>query len=97
MLNSKQRNFLRAKAHHLKPNVIIGKADINKSVIKAVNQCLNSHELIKIKFNNYKDSKDGIIVYINEETKSECVGVVGNIAIIFRQNIDIEDRIYKLD
>ena len=73
------------------------KADINKSVIKAVDQCLNSHELIKIKFNNYKDSKDDIIVHINKETKSECVGIIGNIAIIFRQNIDIEDRIYKLD
>ena len=51
MLSSKQRKFLRSKAHHLKPVVIIGKADIGDYVIKTVDECLKSHELVKVKFN----------------------------------------------
>ena len=97
MLNSRQRKFLRSKAHHLKAVVIIGRADINKSVIKTVDECLDSHELIKIKFNSHKDSKDKIINSINKSLRSECVGIIGNVAIIFRQNTEVEDQIYKLD
>ena len=97
MLSSKQRKFLRSKAHHLKPVVIIGKADINQSLIDTVGECLNSHELIKIKFNSHKESKDEFVNHISKETSSECVGIIGNTAIIFRQNIEIEEQIYKLD
>ena len=97
MLSSKQRKFLRSKAHHLKPVVIIGKADINQSLIDTVSECLNSHELIKIKFNSHKEFKDKFVNHISKETSSECVGIIGNTAIIFRQNIEIEEQIYKLD
>jgi len=97
MLSSKQRKFLRSKAHHLKPVVIIGKADIKQSLIDTVEECLNSHELIKIKFNSHKESKDEFVNHVSKETSSECVGIIGNTAIIFRQNIKIEEQIYKLD
>ena len=59
-LTSKQRKYLRSKAHHLKPVVIIGKAEFNQSIIDTVEQCLNSHELIKVKFSQHKDSKEEI-------------------------------------
>tara|TARA_Y100001970_G_C14098469_1_gene784088 strand:- start:541 stop:834 length:294 start_codon:yes stop_codon:yes gene_type:complete len=97
MLSSKQRKFLRSKAHHLKPVVIIGKADIGDYVIKTVDECLKSHELVKVKFNGHKESKHEVIDSINGQTDSECIGIIGNVAIIFRQNIEVEDQIYKLD
>ena len=97
MLTSKQRKFLKSKAHHLKPVVIIGKIEINESTIKAIDESLKAHELIKIKFNQHKDLKVQIISTINKRTNSESIGLIGNIAIIFRQNIDLEKQIYKID
>ena len=96
-LTSKQRKYLRSKAHHLKPVVIIGKAKFNQSIIDTVDQCLSSHELIKIRFAQHKDSKKEIINEINSSVDSQTVGAIGNIAIIFRQNIDLDKRIYKID
>ena len=97
MLSSKQRKYLRSKAHHLKPVVFIGKAEINNSIFKTIDECLCAHELVKVKFNNYKDTKQKIVDLINDKLDSECVGIIGNTAIIFRQNIEIDVRIYKLD
>ncbi len=96
-LTSKQRKYLRSKAHHLKPVVIIGKAKFTQSIIDTVDQCLSSHELIKIRFGQHKDSKKEIINEINSSVDSQTVGTIGNIAIIFRQNIDLDKRIYKID
>ena len=97
MLTSKQRKFLKSKAHHLKPVVIIGKIEINESTIKTIDESLKAHELIKIKFNQHKDLKVQIINTINKRTNSESIGLIGNIAIIFRQNIDLDKQIYKID
>ncbi len=96
-LSTKQRKLLKSKAHHLKPVVIIGKMDINDSVIKTVSESINSHELIKIKFNHYKDRKDEMIKIINKKTNSELVSIIGNIAIIYKQNKDINKRKYFID
>ena len=54
-LTSKQRKYLRSKAHHLKPVIIIGKTKINQSIIDTIDNALKSHELIKIKFNGRLD------------------------------------------
>ena len=96
-LTSKQRKFLRSKAHHLKPVVLIGKFKLNDSTINAIEESLNSHELIKVKFNQHKDLKKEIIYKINRKADSQSIGLIGNIAIIFRQNIDPEKRIYNID
>ena len=96
-LSSKQRKYLRSKAHHLKPVVVIGKAKFSQSVIDTVDNCLKSHELIKIRFSQHKDQKKEIIDEISSTIGSQIVGSIGNIMIIFRQNLDLDKRIYKID
>ena len=96
-LDTKKRKTLKSKAHHLKPVVIIGKTDVNDSIVKTVIESLDSHELIKIKFNHYKDRKGELIERINNKTNSELVSIIGNIAIIYKQNKDINKRKYFID
>ena len=57
MINSKERSKLRSLAHHLKPVVTVGKSGLIDGTLKSINQALDSHELIKIKFNSSKDQK----------------------------------------
>lgn len=48
-LSGKQARYLRGLGHHLKPVVMIGKDAVTDSVMKAVDEALTSHELIKVK------------------------------------------------
>lgn len=48
-LTGKQLRTLRGLGHHLKPVVMVGKAELNEQVIAATEEALDSHELIKVK------------------------------------------------
>jgi RNA-binding protein len=48
-LTGKQRRFLRAHGHKLKPLVRIGKQGLAPTVLAQVEACLVSHELVKLK------------------------------------------------
>lgn len=95
-LNSKQRKDLEKYAHNLQPVVIIGGAGVADGVIKMVDNSLTSHELIKIKFNEYKDEKKQLTDDICNKCDATLVRIIGNIAIIYRQAEKIEDRKFKL-
>jgi len=49
MLTGKQKRFLRALGHVLKPVITVGKGDISEALIKETSEALASHELIKVK------------------------------------------------
>ena len=96
-LTSKQRKYLKSQAHHLKPVLLIGKNTLDSSLIKSVDELLNHHELIKIKFNHHKSEKENFITEINNSINSETVGMIGNIAILYRQIEEVENRRYHID
>ena len=95
-LNSSQRSFLRSQAHHLESIVLIGKNGLSDGSIKMINKVLNAHELVKIKFRDYKDEKESIANQIALSSKCQVVGIIGNVAIIFRQNLDPNMRYFQL-
>ena len=49
MLTGKQKRFLRALGHALKPVVLVGKGDVSAALINETSEALASHELIKVK------------------------------------------------
>ena len=48
MLTSKQRAILRGKANTMDPVFIVGKGEIDETLIQGVKDCLDARELIKI-------------------------------------------------
>jgi RNA-binding protein len=95
-LKGSQRKYLRSQAHHLKPLVIIGKNGINQQVIGSVDLALKDHELIKVKFGEFKDVKKEMSAEIAQTSKSELIGIIGNIAIFYRQNAEPGKRKIKV-
>jgi|BarGraIncu00421A_1022006.scaffolds.fasta_scaffold13814_4 RNA-binding protein len=95
-LKGSQRKYLRSQAHHLKPLVIIGRNGINQQVIGSVDLALKDHELIKVKFGEFKEAKKEMSGEIANATKSEVVGIIGNIAILYRQHPQTEKRKIKI-
>lgn len=95
-LKGSQRKYLRAQAHHLKPLVIIGAKGVTDQLLGSVDLALKDHELIKVKFGEFKEAKKKISDEISKSTKSELVGLIGNIAILYRPNPNPEKRKIKL-
>jgi RNA-binding protein len=91
-LSGPQKTKLKSLAHHLKPVVYIGKNGLSESLIAAIDKALSDHELIKIKFVGFKDEKGSIIDSITQRTGAELVSIIGNIAILFRRNEDLEKQ-----
>ena len=93
-----QRKFLKGQAHHLKPSVQVGQKGFTDALIEALDDALTQHELIKVKFIAFKegDQKKEILEQVETATGAHVVGLIGHIAILFRQNRDPEKRKIKL-
>ena len=95
-LSSSERSFLRSQAHHLEPVVLIWKNGVTEGTIKTIDKALDSRELIKIKFREFKDEKQILSEKVAKLTNSAVVGIIGHTLIIFRQNPDLEKQIYRI-
>ncbi len=91
-LSGTQRKYLRGLAHKLRPVIQVGKNGISTELIKAVDEALNIHELIKVKFVDFKEDRKEFSQEIAERTSSETAGLIGNVAIFYRQQPDKEKR-----
>jgi RNA-binding protein len=89
-----QKKYLRGLAHGLKPVVFIGQKGDSDSVLQATDAALNTHELIKVKFIDFKEkaTKKEIIASLEQKAFCETVGVIGHMAIFYRQHRDPEKR-----
>jgi RNA-binding protein len=95
-LKGSQRKYLRGEAHHLKPLVMIGTKGVTEQLLGSVDLALKDHELIKVKFGEFKEAKKEIAAQIAQATESEVVGLIGNIAIFYRQHPQSEKRKIKI-
>ena len=87
-----QRKHLRGLAHGLRPVVQVGKNGITPDLIRAVDEALEAHELIKVKFVDFKEDRKVLSEEIGEKTSSEPVGLIGNVAIFYREQPDKDRR-----
>lgn len=92
LLTSAQRKFLRGLANRLDPVILIGKGGVTEALLNAVDEALDAHELIKIRFNGFKDEKHELIDRIARQSQAEVAGRVGHVAILYRRHEDPEKR-----
>ncbi|MEI8306505.1 MAG: YhbY family RNA-binding protein [Chloroflexales bacterium] len=95
-ITKNQRNYLRKIANPLKPTVMLGKQGFTDQIIEKIAHELDAHELIKVRFLEFKDERKQITEAILEETGSALVGLIGNVAILYRQQADPERRTIML-
>ena len=93
-LKGYQKKYLRGLVHGMKPLVFVGQKGLSSGVTQAVNASLEKHELIKVKFSDFKEKsqKKEMASVIEKQTASELVGMIGHIAIFYRQQKDPEKR-----
>lgn len=96
-MTSHQRKQLRGLAHHLDPVVMIGKQGLTDGIIAATAKALDAHELIKVRFLEFKDEKRGLTDQLAAATSSEVAGILGHVAILYKEHTDPERRTIELD
>lgn len=86
-LTPKSRQQLKARAHKLKPVILIGTNGLTPAVHKEIERALRDHELIKIRISTEdRDLKRAMHSEICETHSAEPVQLIGNIAVIYRKN-----------
>jgi RNA-binding protein len=86
MLTPKQRQFLKAEAHHLKPAVQIGKAGVTEALAQELDVMLESLELLKLKLNqNTFEDLDSVLDALTRKVDGlQHVWTIGRTILVFR-------------
>lgn len=94
-INAKQRKFLEKNAQPLSPLVQVGGAGVTEEQIKQISRLLGEHELIKIKFNEFKDEKRELSAEIAQKTEATLVRLIGNVLILYRPAEEVKNRQFE--
>ena len=88
-MTSKQRAYLMSLASTLDPIFQIGKSSLTPEITSAIEECFNTHELIKINVlkNCFDDPKE-MAYMLAERTKSQVVQVIGKKIVLYKENKD---------
>jgi RNA-binding protein len=83
-LTNAQIRDLKARAQLLKPTLKIGKEGISQQFLAALDEVLKHHELVKVKFEEFKEQKKELAPQLAEKTGSHLITRVGNVVVLYR-------------
>jgi len=89
-LTNAQIRALKAQAQQLKARLKIGKNGITPQFLAALDDALRQHELIKVKFDDFKDQKKELSPQLAEKSGSHLVSRVGNVVVLYRSKPILE-------
>ena len=93
-LTGKQNRYLRGLGHKLNPYVMIGKHHLSEDVIRATEEALDNHELIKVKIQEgCLEDRKTVAAELASSTHSVVVQVLGTTFLLYRQS---EDKLISL-
>ena len=90
--STKQIAYLRGLGQRLEPLVHIGQAGLTDALLASVNQALDGHELVKVKFDAQKEEKKLLAPELAQRTSSVLVQRVGHVVVLYRQQADPAKR-----
>ncbi len=97
MLTGKQRSYLKGLANGISPAASIGKAGLTENVVRAIDDYLSVHELIKcsIQEGSELDPKE-VCNELAENLHAEFVQAIGRRFVLYRRAKEPEKREIRL-
>jgi RNA-binding protein len=83
-LTNAQVRDLKAQAQRLKATLKVGKEGLSPQFLAALDEALKHNELIKVKFDEFKEQKKELSPQLAEQSSSHLVTRVGNVAVLYR-------------
>ena len=87
-LNNAQIRKLKGMAQRMDASLKVGKQGLSDGFIKTLNEELERHELVKLKFVEFKDQRKELAPQLAERTQSHLVTLLGNVVVLYRRNPD---------
>ena len=94
-LTSRQRKVLEKHAQPLAAAVQVGQGGLSPEVVNHIQSVMNTKELIKVKFNEFKDEKTELLKNLEEQTDITVVRVIGNTAILYKAAKEKDKRQFE--
>lgn len=91
-MTSSQRKTLSSAASNLNPLVIVGQNGLTDGIVQKVAKVIDDHELIKVKFNEFKEEKKELTADLCAKIGAELVRIIGNTAILYKESSDENKR-----
>lgn len=97
ILTGKQKRFLRAEAHHMKPIFQIGKQGLNETIIKEYEGALEKRELMKVSvLQNALIKADEAKEYIEDHSMIQVIQTIGHTLVLYQPSSDEKYQNYSL-
>ena len=88
-ITTSQRRALRAAAHSLKPVVSISQKGLTESVLKEIDRCLKTHELIKVRiYDAEREQREELLAAVCAATEAVAVQHIGNLLVLWRERAE---------
>lgn len=85
-ITTTQRRALRAAAHSLKPVVSISQKGLTEAVLKEIDRCLTTHELIKVRvYDTERETREALLEAVCSTLSAAPVQHIGNLLVLWRQ------------
>jgi len=86
ILTPAERSALKARAHSLRPVVMIGAEGLSAAVLKEIDNSLKAHELIKIKVDSDDpDEREDMMGTICANTGASAIQHIGKVLVVYRE------------
>ena len=83
-LSGNQRSYLRGLAHHRSAIVQVGHQGATEAVVRALDQALEDHELVKVRLAQAVEDRDAAALALAEGSRAELVQTLGRTALFYR-------------
>jgi RNA-binding protein len=85
-LNTKQKSYLRALAHHRRVVVSIGNSGLTDAVIGEIDNALGRHELLKVRLPAiHRDERAALVEEICDAVEADLVQNIGRVGVFYRR------------
>jgi RNA-binding protein len=92
-LTPERRRALRAAAHHLSPVVSIAHKGLTPTVLGEIDNCLKSHELIKVRlYGIERENRAALLAEICAALGCAPVQQIGNLLVLWREKPKDEEK-----
>ena len=84
-LTGAQKRALKSRAQLLEAVIRIGQSGVTDALLQSLDNALSQHELVKVRFADFKEERKSIAPQLAERTSSALIQQVGNVAVFFRK------------
>ena len=92
-LTNAQVRDLKAQAQRRKATLKVGKEGLSPQFLAALDDTPKHHELVKVKFDEFKEQKKELAPQLAEKSRSHLVTRVGNVVVLYRSKVMEEKQL----